>query len=303
MTDRELQEEILRLKKERDAVLLVHNYQRPEIQEIADHLGDSLALSMEAARARESVIVFCGVTFMAESAKILAPNKLVLIPELAATCQLADSADVESVRELKARHPDALVIGYINTYAPVKAEVDICCTSANALEIIRRHPERPIIYLPDHNLARYAEKLLGRELIKWPGTCYVHDDLIAVRQIRELKEQHPGARVVAHPECAMDVLELADDVLGTGGMVRLARESSYEEFIIATEIGLVARLRRENPTKRFHQVETAVCATMKITTLESVYNALLHLQNEVVVDPEIADRARDALQRMLEYRG
>jgi quinolinate synthase len=298
----DLQQEIRRLKQERRALILVHNYQRPEVQEIADFLGDSLDLSLKACEATEETIVFCGVSFMAESAKILNPHKTVLLPREEATCQLADSAAAGSVRQLKQQHPEALVIAYINTYADVKAEADICCTSANALSILRAFPDRELIYLPDGNLARYAEQLLGRPLIKWPGACYVHDRLITPSRIQRLREQHPGARVMAHPECPLSVLGLADHILGTGSMVKLARESSEREFIVATETGLVTRLQRENPDKVFYPVEQALCATMKLTALEDVRDALLKQQHRVELDPDVMQRARRSLERMLEFR-
>ncbi len=300
MNQSELVSRILELKKQRDAVILVHNYQRPEVQDIADCLGDSLDLARRATTIDHPVIVFCGVHFMAESTSMLCPNKTVLLPREDAGCPLADCATPEQVRAMRARHPDAVFIAYINTSAAVKAECDVCATSANALRIIGHFPDRDIVYLPDRNLADYAERMLNRTIIKWPGQCYVHDRLITVEAVEAVKRQVPGACVMAHPEAPRSVLEHAHVITGTNGMVREAGTNPATDFIVVTETGLVHRLRKEHPEKRFHEIPGAVCSNMKLTSLRSVHDALRDMQTRITVDPSIASRARIPLDRMLE---
>ncbi len=291
------------LKSKLNAVVLAHNYQRPEVQKIADFLGDSLVLAKKAMELDNPVIVFCGVHFMAESAKILSPDKKILLPEPEAGCPLADCASPEAVRKMRDKHPDALFIAYINTSAEVKAECDICVTSANAMNIIRHFPHREIVYLPDKNLARYAEKQLNREIIKWPGQCYVHDQLIQLDDVERLKAEHPEAVVMSHPETAMEILEISDVFTGTGGMLSYARSSGKNEFIVVTEQGLVDRMRREIPGKIFFHLPAAICGQMKLTTLRSLHESLRDMKTEITVDSNIASRAKKALDRMMELSG
>ncbi|MCD4653987.1 quinolinate synthase NadA [bacterium] len=299
--DRELlKQKIIELKKKRNAAILVHNYQRPEIQEIADYLGDSLDLAKYAKQLPNQVIVFCGVHFMAESAVILSPEKTILLPQKDAGCPLADCATPEMVIEARRKNPDAVFVAYINTSAAVKAEVDVVCTSANAFSILSHFKGREICYLPDKNLAAYAEKKLGLGIIKWPGQCYVHHFLIDIKIVRELKKQHPQALVMAHPEATMDVLEMADVVIGTSGMMKIALESDRNDFIIVTEIGLAKRMQREISDKNFYAIPDAVCTQMKLTTLQSLYESLKNMQHAITVPNKIADKARISLQCMLE---
>ncbi|HPQ38812.1 MAG TPA: quinolinate synthase NadA [bacterium] len=291
---------ILELKQRRQAAILVHNYQRPEIQDLADFLGDSLDLARRARSLDNPVIVFCGVHFMAESAALLAPDKTVLLPHPDAGCPLADCATPEMVREARRAHPDAVVVAYINTSAAVKAEVDITCTSANAIHILSQFKDREIIYLPDKNLAEYAARTCDLNIIRWPGQCYVHDALIDAGTVRNLKTEHPEAVVMAHPEAPMSVLDEADVVTGTSGMMRHARQSQSRQFIVVTETGLTHRMRREIPGKEFIPVPGAICAQMKLTTLETLYEALRDMQHHITVPDPVAGGARRALERMLE---
>jgi len=300
MKQTELAEKIRELKRERRAAILVHNYQRPEIQDLADYLGDSLDLARRARNLDNPVIVFCGVHFMAESAAILSPSKTVLLPHPEAGCPLADCATPEMVRTARKNHPDAVFVAYINTTAAVKAEVDITCTSANAFHILSQFKDQPICYLPDKNLAAYAAEKLDLNIIRWPGQCYVHDSLIDPVTVQRLKKEYPDARVMAHPEAPMEVLNEADLVTGTSGMIRDAHSSKVRRFIVVTEKGLVSRMRREIPGKQFIEIPTAICAQMKLTTLETLYEALLNMQHRITVPEPVAGRARWALERMLE---
>jgi quinolinate synthase len=298
MESKDLIEKINNLKKEKNAVILVHNYQRPEIYEIADHIGDSLDLSKKAASTNAAIIVFCGVTFMAETAKVLSPDKKVLIPEKTAGCPLADSATVTMLRQMKRKHPGAAVVSYVNTSALVKAESDICCTSVNAVKIVNSLKEDEVIFIPDVNLGKYVQSKTNKKIVLWPGHCHVHSAILA-ENIKEAKKQHPYAKVVAHPEAPPEVLALADFICGTGGMIKYAKESKAKEFIIVTEEGMINRLKREVPHKTFY-VGAGVCFNMKKTTLEKVYNVLLNETNEIILDKKVMDKARIALQRMLD---
>lgn len=297
------EEKIKKLKKERKAVILVHNYQLPEIHDIADYVGDSLGLSMQAAKTDAEVIVFCGVHFMAETAKILSPDKTVIIPDAGAGCPMADMINADQLRELKAKHPGARVLCYVNTTAEVKAECDLCCTSANALQMVGKAlkdaPE--IIFVPDQNLASYVEAKTGKEMIKWPGYCPIHAD-IRQEHIARQRELHPGAKVIVHPECTKEVIEAADVVTSTEGMCRHVRDSGDTEFIIATEVGIIYRLQKENPGKLFYPASgQSICENMKKVTLDKLLHALENMQEEVVVERAIADRARTCIQRMLDF--
>lgn len=296
-----IQAEIRRLAREKQAVILAHNYQRPEVQDIADVLGDSLGLSRQAAASSARLIVFCGVHFMAETAAILVPDRPVILPELRAGCPMADMVDVAGLEELKAEHPRAVVVSYVNTTAAVKAISDVCCTSANAVRVVESIPaEREIIFTPDVNLGSWVAKKTGRELIMWPGFCPTHD-LIEVADIERARRAHPSAKVVVHPECRPEVTAVADAVESTSGMIRFCREDDGQEYLIGTELGMIYRLSRDIPNKRFYPVtDVAVCPNMKLTTLEKVRDALVNEGPAVSVDPWIARQALGAVQRMLE---
>jgi quinolinate synthase len=299
----ELQAEILRLKKERRAVILAHNYQRGEIQDIADFTGDSLGLTQQAAKTDAEIILFCGVHFMAETAAIMNPDKLVLVPDLEAGCSLAAMISAESLRRWKAEHPGAVVVSYINCTAEVKAESDYICTSTNAQKIIEAVPEgKEILFCPDQFLGTFLQKKTGRKMHIWPGYCHAHNK-IKTERIAGLKQQHPGAQFLMHPECGCltSCMPLADKVVSTEGIVKAARESPARDFIIGTEIGILHRLRRENPEKTFYPAaEEAFCEFMKVNTLEKVLASLEDLEVKVIVPEEIARRARRAIERMLE---
>ncbi len=296
----ELLEELESLRQARHAVVLVHNYQRPEIQDLADFLGDSLGLSRQAAATEAEVIVFCGVHFMAETAKLLSPDKLVLMPEPRAGCPMADMVTPASLREFKAEHPGAPVVSYVNTSAAVKAESDICCTSANAPAVVRSLPEDRVLFVPDQYLADWvARQVPEKEIIRYPGFCPTH---IAIKpeEVLRLKQAHPRAVVVAHPECPPDILALADAVRSTSGMVKYAGETDADEIIVVTEVGLLHQLTTKYPQKTFYGIGTAVCQNMKMTTLPKLVACLRELTGEINVPEEVAVKARRAVQRMIE---
>jgi quinolinate synthase len=288
------------LRRARNAVILAHNYQLGEVQDVADYVGDSLELSRKAAATPAELIVFCGVHFMAETAAILAPRKTVLLPVLDADCPMARMVDAAGLRALKSKHPGAVVVGYVNTTAEVKAECDICCTSANAERVIASIPPgREIIFVPDQYLGGFVRQRTGRDMILWPGYCPTHARILP-HHIETLRRVHPQAPVIVHPECRPEVTALADAVLSTGGMVRFARETRAATILVGTEIGLIHRLARENPDKRFIPVtEQAVCPNMKKIDLQDVYWALEHLQYRITVPEEIRARAETAVQRMV----
>lgn len=290
---------INKLKKEKNAVILVHNYQRKEIYEVADFIGDSLDLSKAATKTKANIIIFCGVDFMAQSAKILNPKKKVLIPNKNAKCPMAAMVDIKELKQLKKKHPKAAVLSYINTNAETKAASDICCTSMNFIKITNKLPNKEIIFLPDKNMGKYLKKNTNKKIILWNGYCYVHDKIL-VNNIKKAKLLHPKAKVIAHPECPMEVLKLADHITGTGGMIKYAKNSKSKEFIIATEEGMCNRLKREAKNKKFYRA-AGVCFNMKYITLDNVYKALKNEQYEVKVQKKIADKARKCLQRMLKY--
>jgi quinolinate synthase len=289
------------LKKQKKAVILVHNYQPPEVQDIADFLGDSLGLSQKAAETDAKVIVFCGVHFMAETASILCPDKVVLIPDISAGCPMADMIDAESLRELKKQHPDAVVVAYVNTTAEVKAESDICCTSANAVKIVSSLPEKKIIFIPDKYLGQYVASQTGREMIFWEGYCPVHVKILA-DDIKRVKKEHPEAEVIVHPECTPEVIAMADKVFSTSGMCNYARETRSKEIIIGTEVGIIYRLQKENPDKKFYPAsEGAICENMKKNSLEKVLWSLEEMKYEVKVEEKIRQKAKKAIDKMLQY--
>ncbi len=297
----DLIEQIQRLKKERNAVILVHNYQRGEVQDIGDFVGDSLGLSQQAAKTDADVIVFAGVYFMAETAKLVCPDKTVLIPDEHAGCPMANMVTAKELRKEKERHPDAVVVCYVNSTADVKAESDICCTSANAAKVVGSIPEdRPILFVPDTHLGGWTAKQLGREMILWPGYCPTHQRILP-EHLAELRGRHPDALVVVHPECLLEVCEMADEVASTTGILRFCRESPARKFIIGTEVGLLHRLRKENPGKTFiHATRFADCPNMKLCTLEKILWSLEDMEAEVSVPDEVADKARRTIQRMLD---
>ncbi|CCF86301.1 quinolinate synthase NadA [Nitrolancea hollandica] len=307
-----LTEEINRLRRERNAVILAHSYQVPEVQDIADFVGDSLGLSRQAAKSDAEVIVFCGVHFMAETAAILCPEQAVLIPDLQAGCSLADSITADQLRQWKAEHPGAVVVSYVNTSAEVKAESDYCCTSANAVEIVRSIPEdQEILFLPDLFLGEWVRRETGRQNMHlWLGECHVHAGIMA-EDVERARRDHPGAELLVHPECACGSRCMLDlqagrldsrrtHVLSTEGMVRHAGKSDAETFLVATETGVLHRLRQQAPSKEFFAVrESAVCNFMKMITLEKVHRSLRDLVYQVTVPEPIAARAKVAIDRML----
>ena len=312
----QLQGEIKELARKRNAVVLAHNYQRAEVQDVADFVGDSLGLSREAARTKADVIVFCGVHFMAETAAVLSPSKTVLLPDLAAGCSLASTIDAEQLRAWKAEHPGAVVVSYVNTTAEVKAESDYCCTSGNAVDIVNSIPaDREILFCPDMFLGAHVKRMSGRDNIRvWMGECHVHAG-IDPENIRLQRRLHPQAEFLIHPECGcstsvLEAMSAGDidaegvQILSTEGMIKRPALSAASEFIVATEVGILHRLRRENPSKRFVAAnERASCPYMKVTTLPKVKRALERLEHRITVPEEIAGRARLAIERMIAIGG
>jgi quinolinate synthase len=287
------------LKRRRNAIILAHNYQLPEVQDAADFVGDSLELSRKAAGLDADVIVFCGVHFMAETAAVLAPGKTVLLPEIEAGCPMADMINARELRAWKERHPGLKVVCYVNTSAEVKAESDICCTSSNAVAVVNSLGVGTALFVPDKNLAAYVARETGKTLIAWDGYCYVHHRFTP-RDIQEARALHPDAEVWVHPECPLDVIDLADRVLSTGKMVFEARATHRREVVVGTEKGIIHRLAKENPSVRFYPAkETALCVHMKMTTLPKVLRALETDTHRVDVPREVADRARGAIQAMI----
>ena len=295
-----LVEEIARLKKERNAVILAHNYELAEVQDIADFTGDSLELARKATSVEADVIVFCGVYFMAETAYILNPGKTVLIPDPTAGCPMADMITGEQLRELKAKHPGAAAVCYVNSTAEVKAECDMCVTSGNAEKVMATFPrDREILFVPDQHLGSHIADKFGLKYVLWPGYCPTHARLTA-KSIADARAAHPGCPVMVHPECRKEVRDAADQVLSTGGMCKWAKETDAQEIIVGTEMGILHRLENENPNKTFYPVDTAlVCPNMKKTTLLKVYETLRDMKNVVVVPKEIALPAKRAIDAML----
>ena len=289
---------INRLKKEKNAVMLVHNYQRPEIYQVADFIGDSLELSKEAAKTDADIIVFCGVDFMAESAKILSPDKKVLIPVRDAQCPMAGMVTRQELLNLKKQHPHAAVVSYVNTSAETKAESDICCTSSNCVEVVNSLPEKEVIFVPDENLAKYVQTKSDKRIIPWKGFCYVHSKITAA-QVKEAKSLHPEAKVLVHPECPLDVIALADYVCSTSQMLYYAKKDEAKEFIIITEHGMVERLKLEMPEKKFYAI-VATCIQQKKNTLPAVLRSIQEEIYPVEINEDIIKKARVTLDRMLE---
>jgi len=299
-SDRELIDRISELKKRKNAIILAHNYQRGEVQDVADYVGDSLGLSQQAAQTPAELIVFCGVHFMAETAAIICPAKKVLIPDQHAGCLMANMITARQLREMKKKHPEAVVVTYINSTAEIKAESDYCCTSSNAAKIVQAVPEgKPILFVPDMHLGEYVASVTGRDLILWKGFCPTHIRILP-EDIERLKKERPGAEVMVHPECTSGVTELADHVLSTGGMIRHARESAAAEFIVGTESGIIHRLEKENPGKRFYEASRfSVCENMKLIDLEKIVWSLEDEVYRVSTDPDVAKRAKLSIDRML----
>lgn len=310
MHTEQLVKEINHLKHQKNAVILAHNYQIPEIQDIADYLGDSLGLSHRAAETDADTIVFCGVHFMAETASIISPDKTVLIPDLDAGCSLAASITADQLRAWKAEHPGAVVVSYINTTAEVKAESDYCCTSSNAVQIVEAIPkDKEILFLPDKFLGGYVELVTGREINIWDGACHVHEK-IGELNLGEKQKEHPNAEILIHPECGCSTSCMMKSAVyydcedghihSTSGMLTHAKESDAKEFVVATETGILHRMRKENPGKSFYAAnEESVCEFMKMITLENLHDALLHNQFEVKVPEDIARKAQKPIERML----
>lgn len=297
-----LKAEILKLKKEKNAVLLAHNYQIPEVQDIADFLGDSLRLSKISKSAKNKIIVFAGVKFMAETAKILSPQKEVLLPVLEAGCPLAEMIESQQLIELKQKYPDAWVVSYVNTTAEVKALSDVCCTSANAVTVVKNVPVKKVIFVPDKNLGWWVQKNVPeKEVIIWPGYCFVHE-YFSYTELKEARRLHPDAEIMVHSECLKEVLEAADFVLSTSGMLIRAKESKAKKFIVGTEEGLIYLLKKENPDKEFYSLGNAkICTNMKRTTLADLHRALTKDEYKIELSPEIIEKAQIALERMVSY--
>ncbi len=301
MDNTRLVEKIVELRKKHNAVILAHNYQLGEVQDIADFTGDSLGLSQKAAKTDAEIIVFCGVHFMAETAFILSPHKIVLLPDSNAGCPMADMITIEQLREEKRKHPGAAVVCYVNSTAEIKAESDICCTSSNAIKVIESiNPSRDILFVPDQYLGHYAAGKTGRNIVLYPGFCPTHGRILS-EDIRRLRGYYPNAIVMVHPECRPEVIETADQVLSTGGMLKYCRESENEDIIVGTEIGIIYRLKKENPSKRFIPVsEQAVCPDMKLITLEKILWSLEDLSPQIKVPEKICVKAKAAVDKMLE---
>ncbi len=320
-----LRDKIQKLKKDLNAIILAHNYQRPEVQDIADITGDSLELSRAAAKTDHRVIVFCGVHFMAESASILSPDKTVLLPEITAGCPMADMVTVKGPRktrrdlytdklgiafefadeftllDMKKKYPGVPVVAYVNTSAAVKAESDICCTSSNVVKVVDSMKEDTVICIPDRNLSAYAAKRTKKKIITWDGFCNVHQGHLDIEDVNKARQAHPDAVLVVHPECPPEIQDMADQIASTSGMLRFCKESNHKEFIIGTEEGLLHRLRKENPDKKFYIVSNEmVCPNMKRTKLESVVTAMEKMQYVIKVPEDIRIPAKRALDRMLE---
>lgn len=298
--------EITKLKKEKNAIILAHYYQDADIQDIADYIGDSLGLSQEAAKTNADIIVFAGVHFMAETAKILSPSKKVLLPDLRAGCSLADSCPADKFAEFKKLHPDHLVISYINCSADLKTLTDIVCTSTNAVQIVESLPkDQKIIFAPDKNLGAYINKKTGRNMLLWDGACMVHE-IFSLEKIVKLKNQHPGAILLAHPECEANLLEIADYIGSTTGILNYASKSEAKEFIVATESGIIHQMQKKNPDKTFipappnNSCACNDCPHMKLNTLEKLYNCLKYEQPEIILSDDLIEKAKKPIIRMLD---
>ena len=300
MNREEIRDKIAKLKKEKNAVILAHNYQIGDVQDVADYIGDSLGLSQKAAQVDAKIIVFCGVHFMAETAKILSPEKTILIPDARAGCPMADMITASELREWKKNYPESKVVCYVNTTAEVKAECDICCTSSNAVKVVNSLNADVILFAPDKNLAAFVARHTKKKIIPWDGYCYVHR-YIKARDIREKRNLHPEAEVWVHPECLPEVIDLADKVISTGKMVQEARKTKKKEIIIGTESGIIYRMKKENPTKNFYPArDVAFCFNMKKIDLGKVLRSLENMIYKVEVPLEVSQKARGAIEKMVE---
>ena len=292
--------ELTRLKKERDAFILAHVYQKPEVQDIADFTGDSLKLAQKATSIDAKVIVLCGVLFMAETAAILNPDKIVLLPAGNAGCPLADTAAVEELRIKKSVYPDAVVVSYVNSSAKIKAESDVCCTSSNAVEVVNALKEKQVIFIPDQNLGRFVASHTDKQIILWDGFCYVHHHNIKLKDIRKLQIEHPKAEVIVHPECQPEITNIANYVGSSAQMAAYAFRSNCKEFIVGTEIGMIHKLKKENPDKTFYIPSSKVCCIdMKLIAIENIIFTLQKMEPQITVPSQIANKARKSLERML----
>ena len=300
--NQELKQRLLQLKKERNAIILAHYYQRDEIQEVADFRGDSFLLAQKAASTDAETIVFCGVHFMGESAKILAPNKTVLIPDERAGCPMADMVNVDGLRKLKAKHPNAKVVTYINSSADVKAETDICCTSANAVKVINAVDAEEVIWVPDKNLGHYVQQHTDKKMIIWEGYCNTHD-MLTIKDVVEMKALHPDAEFVVHPECRPEVVAMGDFVGSTTAIIDYCKHSPKQKFIVGTEDGTGYQLRLDSPDKEFiFASRFLVCPNMKVNNLKKLVQCLETMQPQIYVPPAVADAARISLERMLQVK-
>jgi quinolinate synthase len=302
----DLFQEINKLKKEKNAIILAHYYQEADIQDVADFIGDSLALSQQAAKTDAKIILFAGVHFMAETAKILCPDKKVLLPDLKAGCSLADSCPADKFAEFKSKHPDHLVISYINCSAEIKALTDIVCTSTNAEKIVESLPkDQKIIFAPDKNLGAYIKKQTGRDMVLWDGSCMVHE-IFSLEKITKLKNQYPNAKLIAHPECEAAILEISDYIGSTSGLLNYTQKSPAQEFIVATEAGILHQMIKTSPKKTFiaappnNSCACNDCPHMKLNTLEKLYNCLKYEQPEIILSAELIEKAKKPILRMLE---
>lgn len=293
-------EKIKILKEKRNAVILAHNYQLPEVQDIADFVGDSLELSRKAQKVKCEVIVFCGVHFMAETAKILSPEKIVLLPDINAGCPMADMIDEDDLIKLKLQYPSSVVVAYVNTTAKVKTLTDICCTSANAEKVVNSLKDKEIIFIPDKYLGSYVQNKTGKKMYLYPGYCPTHIKILK-EDIEKKRKCYPRAKVVVHPECTPEVISVADEVKSTSGICKFAREDKEEEFIIGTEIGILHRLKKENPHKKFYPAtDLAICPNMKMINLQKILEALEEMKHEINIDEDIIHKAKMPIERMVE---
>ncbi|MCQ2084611.1 MAG: quinolinate synthase NadA [archaeon] len=297
-----VKERILELKKQKNAVILAHNYTTPEVQDIADSVGDSLGLSQKAAATDADIIVFCGVSFMGETAKILSPKKKVLLPEPEAKCAMASMCSADQIRQAKQKYPDATVVAYVNTTAETKTAVDYCCTSANALNVVNQIPNNQILFVPDINLGRYVKEESGKDVILWSGFCPIHQ-CVTLRQVEELKKAHPDAEITAHPECRLEVLKVADFIGSTEAILKHCIASEKKEFIVLTESGMGHRLEAACPDKKFYFTNQSICTTMKMISLESVLDCLENETGEVILDDEVVKDAYTPVKRMTDILG
>lgn len=297
-----LVQKILQLKKKKNAAIVAHNYQIPEIQDLADFVGDSLELSKTSMTLKTDFIVFCGVRFMAETAKILSPDKKVLLPVREAGCPLADTITTAELLSLKKQYPDAWVVSYVNTPASIKALTDVCCTSSNAIAVVKNVPSKEIIFVPDKNLGWWVQKNVPeKRVIIWQGSCFVHEQF-NVKELAEAKKKHPDAEVLVHPECTREVIEAADQALSTAGMLKYVKQALGKEFIIGTEEGILHKLKKENPGKEFYSLGMAkTCINMKKTTLVALYDSLRLDQFEITLERDIIEKAKVSLERMVQY--